>query len=416
MLQSQSLEVSDAVRHAWPLDPNLTFLNHGSFGACPNVVLEHQANLARELERSPVQFMRRRLPELLGETRQAVARFVGARPADLVFTSNATAGVNAVLRSLSLAGGELLTTNHTYAACRNALDYVAAQHGLRVSIAEIPFPVDSAAQITRAILAAATERTRLALVDHVTSITGLVFPIASIVRALEGQGIPTLVDGAHAPGMVELDVAEIGASYYVANFHKWVCAPKGAAMLWVREDRQAALVPLVVSHGYSAERDRFQAMFDWQGTLDPTPLLSVPCALDFMSRLHRDGWPGLRRRNRALALSARDCLCECLGISAPAPDDLLGSLASVPLPIPGSRAPELYERLLAAGFETLVLPCPSSAAAVLRVSAQAYNSLEQYQRLSKTLPAMLGEFEAGSATRQSSPAGESSVQAEEFEQ
>ena len=393
LLRPETLQALDGAKQAWPLDPNLTFLNHGSFGACPTVVLEGQVRLQRELERSPVQFMRRRLPELLDETRAAVARFVGTRPEDLVFLNNATAGVNAILRSLSLGGGELLTTNHTYAACKNALDYVAQRHGLSVVVAQIPFPLESADEVTRAISAAATSQTRLALIDHVTSITGLVLPIATITHALESRGIPTLVDGAHAPGMVELDVAAIGASYYVANFHKWVCAPKGSAMLWAREDRQAALVPLVVSHGYTAEQARFQAMFDWQGTLDPSAVLSIPCALDFMGGLCPDGWPGLRQRNRALALAARAVLCDCLNLPVPAPDALVGSLASVPLPIPGSAAAALYELLLCAGFETLVLPCPSSSAAVLRVSAQAYNSLAQYQRLAEALPGLIGEAE-----------------------
>src|SRR5688572_22944901 len=177
---AESLEALDPAKGAWPLDPDLTFLNHGSFGACPNVVLEHQARLRYELERSPVQFMLRRLPEMLDEAREAIARFVGARPCDLVFTSNATAGVNAVLRSLSFAGGELLTSNHTYAACKYALDYVAQRHGLDIVVADIPFPLDSPERVTDALLAAATSRTRLALIDHVTSITGLVFPIAAV--------------------------------------------------------------------------------------------------------------------------------------------------------------------------------------------------------------------------------------------
>lgn len=413
----EALEALNGAKNAWPLDPELTFLNHGSFGACPNVVLEHQHRLRHELERSPVQFMLQRLPELLDEAREAVARFVGARPCDLVFTSNATAGVNAVLRSLSLAGGELLTTNHTYAACKNALDYVAQRHRLEVVVANVPFPLDSPARVTDSLLAAVTNRTRLALVDHVTSITGLVFPIAAIVSALESRGIPTLVDGAHAPGMVELDLSTLGASYYAANFHKWVCAPKGAAMLWVREDRQADIVPLVVSHGYAAPRARFQAMFDWQGTNDPTPVLSVARALEFMSQLHPGGWPGLRQRNRELALRARDWLCSCLKIAAPAPDTLVGSLASVPLSLPASAAPDLYRRLLRAGFETLVLPCPGTPAAVLRVSAQAYNSLDQYRRLAEALPRLIAEVvhAAASATGQSGASVPFSAQPEELD-
>lgn len=374
------------------LDPALTFLNHGSFGACPRAVLEHQTQIRAQLEASPVQFMLRALPERLAAARGAVAAFVGAQPEDLVFVRNATEGVGAVLRSLSFApGDELLTSNHAYVACSHTLRFVAERSGARVVVVDVPFPVESAEQVTSRFCRAVTSRTRIALIDHVTSITGLVFPVRDIIRELTARGVRCLVDGAHAPGMVEVDLAALGADYYAANFHKWVCAPKGAGMLWVRPELQAEIYPPVISHGYAAAPEaRFRAMFDWVGTTDPSAVLCVPFALELLASLVPGGWPELRARNHALAIEAREILCRALGVPAPAPVDMLGSLASVPLP---GLAPDhaegqdrLYAELTGRGFEVLVQHWPAPGRRVLRVSAQLYNSRDQYQRLAQVLP------------------------------
>ncbi len=380
------------LRH-WGLDPEIRFLNHGSFGACPLRVLDEQTRLRAELEKNPVQFMRH-LPERLHRVRERVGEFMGADARDIGFVSNATAGVNAVLRSLDFEpGDELLTTDHTYAACKNALDYVAERQGAKVVVVRVPFPLSSGAQVFEALLSGVSPRTKLVLVDHVTSITGLVLDVRAIVRALSEQGVDTLVDGAHAPGMVDVNLNDLGAAYYAANFHKWVCAPKGAGMLWVRRDRQAGIVPPVVSHGYRApSEERFVALFDWGGTHDPTPYLCVPSALDTLAGLG-GGWDTVRATNRRLALQARDALCEALDIAAPAPDELLGSLAAVPLPhsavITERGADPLYRALFERGFETLVMPWPKSPARVLRVSAQLYNRAEDYTALASALSEVL---------------------------
>jgi len=239
----------------WPLERGVAFLNHGSYGACPSEVLRHQAALRAEMEAEPVRFLGRELEGRLDDARAALGAFVGADSDDLAFITNATSGVNAVLRSLTFsAGDEVLTTDHTYAACRNTLDYVANRSGVRVNVAVIPFPVASPDAVVDAVLAKVTPRTRLALLDHITSPTGIILPIERMVTELLRRGVETLVDGAHAPGMVPVDLRALGAAYYSANCHKWICAPKGSAFLWVRRDRQADVHPLTISHGATGVR------------------------------------------------------------------------------------------------------------------------------------------------------------------
>jgi isopenicillin-N epimerase len=258
----------------WPLDPAVDYLNHGSFGACPRAILERQSELRLRLEHEPVDFLVRALPSLLAEARVALAGFVGADGDDLAFVPNATAGVNAVVRSLAFSPGEeLLTTDHAYAACKKTLDYVASRTGARVVVARVPFPLGGEDDVIEPVLAAVTPRTRLAMLDHVTSPTALVFPIERLVAGLSARGVDTLVDGAHALGMIPLDLARLGAAYYTANAHKWLCAPKGAAFLHVRKDRQKGLHPVAISHGYAGGEARFKDEFDWTGTSGLSPLL-----------------------------------------------------------------------------------------------------------------------------------------------
>lgn len=386
-------------RRFWELKPGTVFLNHGSFGACPKPVLALQAELRRELEAEPVQFLWRRYEERLEPARQSLAKFVGAPARDIVFTTNATTGVNAVLRSLQLKrGDELLTTSADYNACRNVLNEVVRQTGAKLVVAEIPFPLQSAAQITEAILQAVTKRTRLALLDHVTSNTALVLPLREIIRALEARGVETLVDGAHAPGMLPLNLRELRPTYYAANLHKWVCAPKGAAFLYVRPDRQEALQPAVISHGNNRTRPGFtpfQDRFDWAGTFDPTAWLCVPEAIRWMGQLLPGGWPELRERNRQLAVQARKILCERLEVTPPCPEALLGSLATIPLPkqFQNRKASGKIDREQLALYDRFGIEVPLSRFGTppqrwLRVSAQIYNSPTDYEYLAQALRRM----------------------------
>lgn len=384
------------LRERWALDPDVVFLNHGSFGACPRAVLEAQAELRAEMEREPVRFFTEALEPRIDAARREAAAFVGADPADLGFVRNATTGVNAVLRSLSLRpGDELLVTDHGYPACRNAVDFVAARSGARVAVARVPFPIASEDEVLERVLDAVSARTRVALLDHVTSPTGLVLPIARLCRELSARGVDVLVDGAHAPGMLDLDVAALGAAWYSANFHKWTCAPKGAGFLWVREDKQSDFHPAVISHGYASTRPRprLHEELDWTGTDDPTPWLCVPIAIRHLEGLVEGGWPALRARNRALALWARALLCDALDVAPPAPNAMIGALGTVPLPDTQSTAgpvDPLQRALLARHRVQVPLPLwPAPPKRLLRLSAHLHNDEADYRALVEALHAEL---------------------------
>ena len=387
--------------HLWSLDPDVTFLNHGSFGACPKAVLAAQQELRARLEREPVRFFVRDLEPLLDDARQTLGAFLGADPDGIAFVSNATAGVNTVLRSLEFASGdELIVTDHAYNACRNALDVLGGRGGARVVVAHVPFPLASADEITGAVLACVTSRTTLALLDHVTSPTGLVFPIARLVEELAARGVDTLVDGAHAPGMLPLDLESIGAAYYAGNCHKWLCAPKSVGFVSVRRDRQAAIRPLVISHGANSprrDRSRFRLEFDWMGTMDPTPALCIAESMRLLGDTYPGGWTAIMERNHGLALAARRILCDTLGATPPCPADMIGSLAAVPLPDGSPEPPSsplyadpLQDALLDRfGIQVPIVPWPGPPKRLVRVSAQLYNRPEHYEKLAAALSELL---------------------------
>ena len=374
-------------RH-WLIDPDVVFLNHGSFGACPRAVLDAQNRLRARMECQPLQFLARDLEGLLDEARATLADFVGADAGDLAFVPNVTSGVNAVLRSIPIrAGDEVLVTDQAYGACRNALDFAAGRAGATVRVVPVPFPLAGPDDVLEAVVGAVGPPTRLALLDHVSSPTGVVFPLARLVAELAARGVDTLVDGAHAPGMLPLDLRTIGAAYYAGNCHKWLCAPKGAAFLHVRRDRQAWVRPLTISHGATsprADRSRFHLEFDWTGSDDPTAYLCVAESIRFLGALLPGGWPALMAQNHALALEARGVLGQALGVAAPTPDDMIGALAALPLPDGPSVA--LQETLLARfGIEVPIIPWPLPPGRLVRVSCQLYNTRAQYERLATAL-------------------------------
>ncbi|MDP6355064.1 MAG: aminotransferase class V-fold PLP-dependent enzyme [Planctomycetota bacterium] len=387
--------------HHFPLDPDIVFLNHGSFGSCPRAVLEKQQELRNRMERQPVQFMIRDRESLSNDARIALAEFVGARPDCLVPVPNITSAANAVLRSLQFEpGDELLTTDHEYNACKNILNFVAERSGAKVVVASVPFPISDPSEVIEAVLAAVTNRTRIAFVDHVTSPTGLVFPAKEIVRALQEKGIDTFIDGAHAPGMLPLNLEDIGAAYYGGNCHKWLCSPKGAGFLYVREDRQSGIHPPTISHGYKSgatEVSAFCNEFFWCGTNDPTAFLCVPESINYMGGLLPGGWPELMNRNHELALFGQAEISNALGISPPCPPEMVGSLAPVKLPdgkveepvslLYGSR---LQDKLLEPyKIEVPIISWPSQPNRLTRLSAQIYNSREQFVHFAQALKQLL---------------------------
>ncbi|MBX7113485.1 MAG: aminotransferase class V-fold PLP-dependent enzyme [Myxococcaceae bacterium] len=382
------------------LSPEITFLNHGSYGACPRLVIETQRAFQDELESNPIDFFNRKLETLLDAARVKLSAFVGCAPQDMVFVPNATTAVNTVVAQWKLtAGDEVLVTQHAYNACTNAVRAVCERSGATMVLATPPFPVTSPQRVVDVVLAAVTSHTRYAMLDHVTSPTGLVFPVERLIPALRERGVECLIDGAHVPGMLPLDINKLGAAWYTGNLHKWLCTPKGSAFLHVRHDMQRTFRPLIVGHAANSSRtdkSRFQLDFDIIPTDDPTPFLCIPRAIEVMAALHPDGWPGVMAANHALALQGRDVLLKALGFMAPAPDDMLGALAAIPLPDThqprGAEEEPLRERLFREHrIEVPIFSWPNPRGRVLRISAQRYNRLEQYEKLAKVLPAMLDE-------------------------
>lgn len=385
-----------SLREHWTIDPDVRFLNHGSFGACPRVVLDAQNEYRAQLEREPISFFVRDLEPLLDEVRSSLGDLLGAAPEDLVFVPNATTGVNAVLRSMQIEPGqEIVVTSHGYNACNNAAEFVTERAGARVVYAEIPFPVDSTEQVVDAVASHLSDKTRLLLIDHITSPTGLVLPLERIIAKARERGVAVLVDGAHAPGMLELDLRSLGADYYTGNCHKWLCAPKGAAFLWVRRELQASVRPVVISHGANSKRtDRslYLQEFDWVGTDDPTPALCVPHALRFLESLFDGGLPAMRARNRALALEARGIVLNALGATQSSPEEMIGQLVSVEVPdgdTPKESAfsidplqQQLFDEYR---IEVPVHMFPAPPRRLLRFSVAPYNEREEYVDLADAL-------------------------------
>ena len=333
----------------WALDPSIVHLNHGSFGGCPRAVLEDAAAWRARLEASPMRFYVLEWQRELDRARAALAAFVRAPAERLAFAPSATTAVAIALHSLApslAAGDQLLTTDHAYRACRNQLDGLAAARGLGIATVAVPHPFDAEALVARTA-AAITPRTRLALLDHVTSPTALRLPLEALLAPLAARGIAVVVDGAHAPGQLELDVGALlarGVTYYAGNNHKWLCAPKGSGFLVAAAG--APIAPLVTSHGATASYgppNRLHAQLDWPGTHDPAPYLAVPAAIAALAA-EGGGWPALFERNHALALELRARLVDALGgrpAGAPPlpPDSPIGTKAAIPIALPPGTAP-----------------------------------------------------------------------------
>jgi isopenicillin-N epimerase len=379
-----------AVRHEWALDWDFLSVNHGSFGAAPRVVLAAQQDWQRRMEAQPSRFMRAVLPDALRHAADRLGAFIGADGKDIAFVDNATTGCNAVLRSLRLQpGDEIVVLSHGYGAVRNTVRYVTERAGARMVEVEVPFPHPTADAVVANVAGALTARTRLAVVDHITSGSALVLPLQRIVGVCRDAGVPVLVDGAHGPAQVALDMRAIGADWYTGNCHKWLCAPKGSAFLYAAPNRQDDLHPVTISHGLG---NGFLEEFDWTGTRDPSAYLATSVAIDFHARL---GGDALMARNIALAAEATSLLARRLNTEPGATGAMAGSMGVVRLPLTGAAtaeiSAELRARLLAARTDA---PTHVLAGSVwLRISAAAYNDIEDYERLAEIVARVVREID-----------------------
>lgn len=384
----------------WRIDENITFLNHGSFGATPIPILEKQAELRNLIEKEPVKFFVRDYEEYYENARISLSNLIGSSQKDIVFVPNATTGVNTALRSIPLKeNDEIIVTNQEYNACRNALNYIAKEKNAVVKEVEIPFPVKSFDEILEKLINSVTKKTKYLLIDHISSPTALIVDAKTIVKEMKRLGVETIVDGAHSTGQIPLNLKEIEPAYYTSNCHKWLCTPKGSAFLYVREDFQKITKPLVISHGENSPRtdkSKFFLEFFWTGTGDPTPFLTIPCAIDFFNTLIEGGLYEIMKRNRKLCLQARDFICQKLSIEKPCPDEMVGSMASFPIsdskiePKPPLFIDSLQDKLFFDyKIEVPIIYFPKYPKRILRISAQIYNDFEEYQRLSEILKKLI---------------------------
>lgn len=372
------------MRQFFQLDPAIHFLNHGSFGACPIPVFETYQNWQRRLERQPVLFLGREHDSLLKESRSALGAFLHADPDDLVYIPNATHGVNIVARSLHLQpGDEVLTSNHEYGACDFTWQFVCAKSGACYIHQPIPLPVRDEAEILEQFWAGVTQRTKVIYLSHITSPTALRLPVEAICQRARQRGILTLIDGAHAPGQIPLDLSALDADFYTGNCHKWMMAPKGAAFLYARRDVQELVAPLIVSWGYGGAPgfgtgSRYLDLLQWTGTHDPSAYLSVPAAIDFM-RAHN--WDDLRRDCHRLLAEALADLHTLTGLESPYPptSDFFSQMAIAPLPatadLPRWKA-RLYDE-----FNVEIPLIEWNNQKFARISIQAYNSRADVEAL-----------------------------------
>ena len=384
-----------SLRDDFLLEKDLVFLNHGSFGACPAPVFDVYQQWQRDLEANPVAFLGRRSAALLDEALGRLADYLGAEPANLVFVTNATTGVNVVLRSLDLRpGDEILTTDHEYGACDNLIRHVCQRTGARDVRCPIDLPYRGDDAFVEAVWSHVGERTRLIFLSHLTSRSALILPVDRICRRARRAGIMTLIDGAHAPGQLDLRLEDLGADFYTGNAHKWLCAPKGAAFLHVRPSRHETVDAGVIGWGYSEVVDG-RSGFDaytacstlrrrhlWQGTRDIAAFLSVPAAIDYQ---RRNRWPEVRRRCGDLAWRTQTRVQELLGLEPIAGRDNVAQM--VAMPVPSCDAEAVQARLLEA-FRIEIPITEVAERQFVRVSVQGYNTRADLDALVSALKAI----------------------------
>lgn len=384
----KNIEQIDWSRY-WPGPKDWRYLNHGALSRCPKPVLKRQSELRLQSERQPKWFVRQRFPELIDEARKAMADFVGTSADQLVFVPNVTTGVAAIFRSWPLdKTDELLITNQTYLSCRHTVDYLAYRFGFSVNQVEVDFPVSSPDELIEVIVDGVRETTTIALLDHVTSETGVVWPVRKIATRLTQMDVDVVIDGAHAPGMVPLDIAELDSAFYVGSCHKWISAPKGAAFIAFEEEVRDQLVPLPVGHADPKGSDgrTLHDAFCATGTSDPTPKLCVPKALTWIPELVDEDWAAVRERNHRIAMQVQRDLSDALDLPSPAPAEMMGSMASILLDqrlsddhqTAAAEGEALQRALRARNIEAPVKLAPKGTGPTLRLSVFLYNDPSDY--------------------------------------
>ena len=391
---------SKHVEH-WDLDTSMTFLNHGAFGGTPRAVLARQTEFRRQSDAQPLRYFMREHDDLVNKSKQTVGDFLGMNPNNFVFVQNTTQGINTILHSLRPEkGDEWLITSLNYGACVQTFNWYATRYNVQLNTAIIPFPLHNEDEIVERVLAAVTSKTRLVLLDHITSATGIILPIKKIIDRLRDYEIDVLIDGAHAPGMLPLDIESLGAAYYVGNGHKWICSPKGAAIMYVRPDKQRDLLPLQLSHRHDkavGTPENWSNQFIMTGTMDYSPYFCMATAIDFFENTFENGWSGVRNYNHNLTLQARKLLADALETTLPAPENRIGNLATILLN--DDVAPPAYGYNYSEGLQdrlfyehNIEVPIfyiknheTGKTAQYLRIACQLYNSLPQYQHLATIL-------------------------------
>jgi isopenicillin-N epimerase len=372
------------------LDPDITFLNHGSFGACPRPVFDEYQRWQRELERQPVEFLGRRSDDLLRDARIKLGAYLNAPPDSLVFVTNTTWGVNVIIRSLDLdPGDEVLTTNHEYGANTLAWEWLLAKEGASLVKRQVSIPVSTPEEVVESIWSGVTERTKAIFMSHLASPTALILPVQQICERARSQGILTIIDGAHAPGQIPLDLHELGADIYTGNLHKWLCAPKGAGFLYVRPEEQGWVESLIVSWGWGRQGTLAPSSFvernEWQGTRDIAAFLSVPSAICFQAE-HE--WEAVRTRCHELASSARRQIAELTNQLPISPDSPAWYAQMAACPI-RTDDPHEVKRRLYDDYRVEVPVFDWNGHSLVRASFQAYNDENDLDRLMMALSELL---------------------------
>lgn len=384
-------DLNSCWRDYWDISRDYCF-NHGSMGVTPKAVLDKQEVLYRQVNASREEFIREGGFRQIEKARTALADFVGSQRDNLVLTTNITESINSVIKSLIFAEvDEVLVTNHIYVNYPALLEECALRQGFKLVRADIPYRINEESQILDAIEDAITTNTKLAIIDHISSPTAMIFPIKKIVDMLSARGIDCFIDGAHAPGQLPLDLENLGAAYYGANNHKWLCAPLSSGFLYARPDRQAMIIPAVGS-GYASRENSFVERFSWQGVIDFVPRVMITDTLKDIEALHPRGWNGIYKRNHELAVAARDLMAEYLGIEKPVPDEMIGAMFTLPLGQMQFTPAEIEKAPLRRGYDYMVenygfgvIFSQFDDEYLVRVTCHLYNKLDEYKVLAEAL-------------------------------